>query len=83
VVDSRRRGLLPTSAAQAPREARCADGRLELEIWFERIEHAQVLLGLGAAVEVLAPPQLRASLAAHAAELAALYRPALEHTSRG
>lgn len=83
VVDSRRRGLLPASAAEAPREARCADGRLELEIWFERIEHAQVLLGLGAAVEVLAPPQLRASLAAHVAELAALYRPALEHTSRG
>lgn len=83
VVDSRRRALLPASAEEAPPQARCADGRLELEIWFERLEHAQALLGLGAAVEVLAPPQLRASLAAHAAELAALYRPALEHTSRG
>ncbi|MEY8042308.1 helix-turn-helix transcriptional regulator [Saccharopolyspora cebuensis] len=52
-----------------------ADGwvRTVLPVESHDVAHAQ-LLGLGAEVEVLAPPELRARLADSAARLAALYR---------
>jgi predicted DNA-binding transcriptional regulator YafY len=66
-VDSRRRDRLPERAPDGVRE-------LELDVWFERIEHAEwELLGLGGAVEVLAPPELRARMAAQARALARRY----------
>ncbi|ADB48480.1 helix-turn-helix transcriptional regulator [Conexibacter woesei] len=72
VVDSRRRDLLPRHAD--------GDEWLELEVWFERIEHAEGgLLGLGAHVEVLAPPELRTRIEAHVATLARRY--GVEHPS--
>lgn len=80
VVDSRRRDELPSPPAAGAADA---DGLawLELEIWFERIEHAEALLGLGGDVEVLAPAALRERMAAHAAALAQTYR--VQHTSSG
>lgn len=85
LVDVRHRELVPRSAEQAPPSVRLPDGRLELEVRFERLEHAQVLLSLGAAVEVVGPPALRAAVADHAAALADLYRPRAHvvHMSRG
>jgi predicted DNA-binding transcriptional regulator YafY len=66
-VDSRHRDALPHHPPAG------ADV-LELDVAFERIEHAERgLLGLGGAVEVLAPPELRARIAAHARALAARY----------
>jgi predicted DNA-binding transcriptional regulator YafY len=45
--------------------ARVGDGRLELRLPFERLEHAHAdLAPLGGAVEVVDPPELRARLAA-------------------
>jgi predicted DNA-binding transcriptional regulator YafY len=50
------------------------EGWIELTLPFERLEYAHAeLLPLGASVEVLAPDELRAQLAATARELAALY----------
>lgn len=66
LVDTRRRHEIPTAAEDA------ADW-LELEVWFERIEHAESLLSLGADVEVLAPPLLRERIAAAARALTELY----------
>jgi len=51
-----------------------ADGRVEVELRGHRAETlAAEIAGLGAAVEVLGPPELRARLARTAAELGALY----------
>lgn len=73
-VDSRSRDTLPREAS--------GDEWLELEIRFERLEHAESgLLGLGGAVEVLAPAELRVRMAAHAAALARRY--GVVHPSSG
>lgn len=83
VADSRSSAQLPRSVEEAL-AAGCAvvGGWPEVEVAFERIEHAQGgLLALGSAVEVLAPAGLRATVAADAAALAGLY--GVEHTSRG
>jgi len=54
-----------------------ADGRTELTLTFERIEYAYTdLMPLAGAVEVVAPAELRARLAAAGRELAAVYAPA-------
>jgi len=66
-VDSRRRDRLPE---RAPAGA----SSLELDVWFERLEHAEwELLRLGGAVEVLAPAALRARMAAQARAMARRY----------
>src|SRR5262245_56949623 len=50
------------------------DGWLRRTLVFEKLEYAETqLLGLGAAVEVVAPAELRARMAARAKEIAALY----------
>jgi len=50
------------------------DGRVEVGLTFERLEHAHAdLLKLGGAVEVTQPPELRARLAATGRELARRY----------
>jgi predicted DNA-binding transcriptional regulator YafY len=50
------------------------DGAAELVVRFERLEFAESgLLRVGAGVEVLGPPELRARIAGHARALAALY----------
>jgi len=75
-VDSRRRDALPRSAPAGVAE-------LELEVWFERLDHAeQELLALGAAVEVLDPPALRERMARHAAALARRYDAAVSRGAR-
>lgn len=54
--------------------ARDAQGWAVLRLRFDRPERAtRLLLGLGTAIEVLDPPELRERLAAAAADLAALY----------
>jgi predicted DNA-binding transcriptional regulator YafY len=83
LVDVRHLAELPERAEEAPSQMRTPNGRLELEVRFERLDHARVLLSLAAAVEVLEPPELRSRIAADAAALAELYRPALIHPSRG
>ncbi len=77
LVDTRRRDALPRdgeAAAAAPEVVTLADGRLELDVWFERLEHAESLLALGGACEVVAPASLRARMAAQARTLAERYR---------
>ncbi|MFI5316286.1 MAG: helix-turn-helix transcriptional regulator [Myxococcota bacterium] len=50
------------------------DGWLRRTLVFEKLEYAEsALLGLGAAVEVVAPEELRERIAAGAAEVSALY----------
>jgi len=50
------------------------DGWLRRTLVFEKLEYAETqLLGLGAAVEVVEPAELRARLRARAAEIASLY----------
>jgi predicted DNA-binding transcriptional regulator YafY len=50
------------------------DGWQRRRLVFEKLEYAEsALLGLGAAVEVVAPAELRARVAARAAEISALY----------
>ena len=46
----------------------------ELDVWFERLEHAESLLALGGACEVVEPASLRARMAAQARTLAERYR---------
>lgn len=77
LVDSRRRELLPRDGEQAARAddvVTLPDGRLELDVWFERLDHAETLLALGGACEVVAPAALRERMAAQARALAARYR---------
>jgi predicted DNA-binding transcriptional regulator YafY len=67
--------LLGESVARSAREA-AGDGRgwRVLVLDFERLEYARSsLLRLGAEVEVLGPPELRAALAATARDVSALY----------
>ena len=53
------------------------DGRTELTLTFERVAYAYAdLVPLAGAVEVMAPAELRARLAAAGRELAAVYEPA-------
>jgi predicted DNA-binding transcriptional regulator YafY len=66
LVDTRRRHEIPIAAGDAA-------ARLELEVWFERIEHAASLLSLGADVEVLDPPELRDRIARTARAVTELY----------
>jgi predicted DNA-binding transcriptional regulator YafY len=69
--------LLGPSAPSEPQleaAARDAAGWITLTLPFDSLETARArLLGLGAAVEVLAPAALRLSIADYAAQIAALY----------
>ncbi len=54
-------------------------GRYTLSVTFQSFEQARsILLGLGSQVEVLAPPELRESIVALAAEVVAFYRLGVE-----
>ena len=46
---------------------------IELRLRFAAVKAARTLLSLGASVEVMSPPEVRADLAALAAEIADLY----------
>jgi predicted DNA-binding transcriptional regulator YafY len=60
--------------ALAERTPPNADGSVTLPLTFDSLEHARSrLLGLGTAVEVIEPPELRASVAAYARQIAAFY----------
>ncbi len=77
LVDARRRDALPRDGEQAAgmeEVVTLADGRLELDAWFERLDHAESLLALGGACEVVAPAELRARMAEQARALAERYR---------
>ncbi|HKC51421.1 MAG TPA: WYL domain-containing protein [Myxococcota bacterium] len=61
-------------APSVPPPALDADGWQRRVLVFEKLEYAErALLGLGAAVEVVAPDELRARIAARAGEVTALY----------
>ncbi|HTO08551.1 MAG TPA: WYL domain-containing protein, partial [Myxococcota bacterium] len=61
-------------AAGQPEPSFDADGWQRRTLVFEKLEYAEsALLGFGAAVEVVAPEELRARVRASAAEIAALY----------
>lgn len=63
-------------AASAQHRACKPAGWIKADIPIESVAHAtRQLLRLGAEVEVIAPPALRAAIAQHVANIAALYRP--------
>jgi len=63
-------------APAAPGPTLDGDGWTRRTLVFEKLEYAEsALLGMGAAVEVVAPEELRARIAARAAEVSALYAP--------
>jgi predicted DNA-binding transcriptional regulator YafY len=64
----------PVRRAPAAPPTPDADGWRRRVLVFEKLEYAEsALLGLGAGVEVVAPAELRARVAARAAEISALY----------
>jgi predicted DNA-binding transcriptional regulator YafY len=66
--------VLPAAASTVRRPPAGPDGWLALTLPIESIEHAhEALLGLGAQVEVLEPPELRARMSATAAEMRRLH----------
>ena len=69
------RGLGAAYAAIADAMAPPAEGaRVEIELPIESVEHAaRIFLRLGPSAEIIAPPELRAAMAATAQALAALY----------
>ena len=70
-----RRGDLLRTAGELLTEATAADGWLRLTVAFGDAVHAErVLWSMAVDVEVLAPAELRATLAARAEAVAARYR---------
>jgi hypothetical protein len=60
--------------ALAERTPPNADGSVTLPLTFDSLEHARSrMLGIGTAVEVVEPAELRESLAAYAREIVAFY----------